>query len=52
MRFVRVCVLACVLLPTLSLATAQARPRTPVLAPECNVSMTCDVPVGNSVAAR
>lgn len=50
MRFVRVCVLASVVLPTLSFTTAQARPRAPVLAPECNVSMTCDAPVGASVA--
>ena len=28
----------------LSLTTAHARPRAPVLAPECNVSMACDAP--------
>jgi hypothetical protein len=28
----------------LPIATAQARQRVPVLAPECNVSMSCDVP--------
>jgi hypothetical protein len=49
MRFVRVCVLASVL-PTLSLATAQARPRAPVLAPDCNVTMVCEAPAGTSVA--
>jgi hypothetical protein len=42
MRFVRVSVLACVLLPLLPFAGAHARPRAPVLAPECNVSMSCD----------
>jgi hypothetical protein len=50
MRFVRVCVLASVVLPTLSLTTAQARPRAPVLAPECNVSMACELPAGASIA--
>jgi hypothetical protein len=49
MRFVRVCVLACVVLPTLPLTTAQARPRAPVLAPECNISMNCDAPVDSAV---
>jgi hypothetical protein len=44
MRFVRVCVLACVVLPSATFATAQARTRAPVLAPDCNVSMVCDVP--------
>ena len=42
MRFVRVSVFACVLLPLLPFASAQARQRAPVLAPECNVSMACD----------
>jgi hypothetical protein len=42
MRFVRVSVLACVLLPLLPFASAHARPRAPALAPECNVSMSCD----------
>lgn len=50
MRFVPVCLLACVLLPSLPLATAEARPRAPVLAPECNVSMVCDVLAGSIVA--
>lgn len=50
MRFVRVCVVACVVLPCLPLAAAQARPRAPVLAPECNVSMQCDAPVGSATA--
>ena len=50
MRFVPVCLLACVLLPSLPLATAQARPRVTVLAPECNVSMACEVPAGSVVA--
>ena len=53
MRFVRVSVTACVLLPLLPIATAQARQRIPVLAPECNVSMSCDVPVkGNFIQPR
>lgn len=53
MRFVRVSVAACVLLPLLSIATAHARQRVPVLAPECNVSMSCDVPVkGNFIQPR
>src|ERR671914_3123889 len=39
MRVVSVCVLAC----AIPLNVAQARPRAPVLAPECNVSMSCDV---------
>ena len=50
MRFVPVCVLSCVLLPSLPLATAQARARIPVLAPECNISMSCDVPAGSIIA--
>jgi hypothetical protein len=45
MRFVRVCVLACVVLPSATVATAHARPRAPALAAECNVSMACDVPL-------
>jgi hypothetical protein len=53
MRFVRVCVLACVIVPPLPLATADARPRAPRLAAECNVSMNCDAPVhGTAVASR
>jgi hypothetical protein len=53
MRFVRVCVLACVTVPLLPLATAEARPRAPRLAAECNVSMNCDTPVdGTAVASR
>lgn len=50
MRFVRVCVLACVALPSLPFATAQARSRVPVLAPECNVSIRCDAPDGGAIA--
>jgi hypothetical protein len=42
MRVVRVSVFACVLLPLLPFASAQARSRAPALAPECNVSMSCD----------
>ena len=54
MRFVRVSVVACVLLPMLPIATGHARQRAPVLAPECNVSMSCDVPVkgGNFIQPR
>jgi hypothetical protein len=48
MRFVRVSVAACVLFPLLSIAPAHARQRVPALAPECNVSMSCDVPVKGS----
>lgn len=44
LRFAKVCVLALVVLPTSSIAMAQARQRAPVLAPECNVSMNCDLP--------
>lgn len=44
MRVVSVCVLACVL----PLAAAHARPRAPMLAPECNVSMACDPPVAET----
>jgi hypothetical protein len=51
MRFVRVCVLACVAVPLLPLAVAQARPRAPVLAPECNVTMACDAPIGSTAIA-
>lgn len=42
MRFVRVSAVACVLLPMLSFTSAHARQRAAVLAPECNVSMSCD----------
>jgi len=42
MRFVRVSAVACVLLPLLPFASAQARHRAPVLAPDCNVTMLCD----------
>jgi hypothetical protein len=31
---------------------AQARPRAPALAPECNVSLRCDAPVDGSTVAR
>lgn len=44
MRVVPVCVLACVL----PLTAVQARPRAPVLAPECNVSMPCDAPAAET----
>lgn len=49
MRFVRVCVLACVVLSPATFATAHARSRAPALASECNVSMACDVPVASGV---
>jgi hypothetical protein len=53
MRFVRVCVVACIVLASsLPLATAQARSRAPALAPECNVSMRCDAPVSSVMAPR
>jgi uncharacterized protein YcbK (DUF882 family) len=52
MRFARVCVVAFIALPSLPVAAAQARPRAPVLAPECNVSMQCDAPVGSTIAPR
>ena len=42
MRVVRVSVFACVLLPLLPFATAEARQRAPVLSPDCNVTMLCD----------
>jgi hypothetical protein len=48
LSFVRVCVLALVVLPTSSLTSAQARQRVPVLAPECNVTMNCDAAVDAS----
>ena len=50
MRHPTVSAFACVVLP-LSLVTATevfARSRAPVLAPECNVSMSCDAPVVES----
>jgi hypothetical protein len=50
MRFVRVCVLACAVLPTTTFATAHARSRAPALAAECNVSMACDVPRASGTA--
>lgn len=48
MRFVRVSVAACVLLPLLPLATAQARHRVVALAAECNISMPCDAPLSGA----
>jgi len=38
----------------LPIATGHARQRVPLLAPECNISMSCDVPVkgGNFIAPR
>jgi hypothetical protein len=51
LRFAKVCVLALVVLPTSSITMAQARQRAPVLAPECNVSMNCDLPVDATRAA-
>jgi hypothetical protein len=50
MRFVRVSVVACVLPILLPFASAHARPRAPVLAPECNVSMSCDTRWSNETA--
>ena len=50
MRFVRVCVLACLVLPPAMITTAHARSRAPSLAPECNVSMACEVPVTSGAA--
>lgn len=53
MRRVTVSVFSCVLLP-LSLVTAtetSARPRAPLLAPECNVSMSCEAPIVQAPAA-
>jgi hypothetical protein len=44
--------LGCLLLPTLAVSAANARQRTPVLAPECNISFACDAPVASGASRK
>lgn len=52
MRRVTIIGLGCLLLPSLAVTAALARPRAPALAPECNISMACDAPVASAASRK
>lgn len=48
----RLTTLGCLLLPVLAVSAAEARPRAPALAPECNISFSCDAPVATGASRK